>query len=238
MHIKVLGIVASPRSGNSEYILNYALDSVKNLTYELDIDIISFKGKKIQPCIGCFKCKKNNGLCILQDDFEEMRNKWLKADVVIYSLALFNLSIPGQLKCFIDRLGQTMSGYYGIRSTRPLKVTGNIVQGAHLYGGQEIAIANMILHQILAKCIPVAGDGWESYIGAAGWTGGESKRDAISNLHGEGDKDTLVTMKAACSVVKRAIELAAVIKCGGTQMINELKEDEHYIPFINRIEDR
>jgi multimeric flavodoxin WrbA len=235
VHINVLGIVASNRKGNSEYLLRKALEVTEKIPFDTKIEILSFRGKKVQPCISCFKCREMNGECILKDDFEHIRQKYLSADVVIYSVPLFNLSIPGQLKCFIDRLGQTMTGYYGIRSTRPLKITGNLIQGAHLYGGQEIALMNLTMHELLAKCIPVAGDGWESYVGAGGWTGANTKQDALQGLVEAGDRDALITLKAARSVVKRAVELAAIIQTGGWQLREELGSDEKYTPFYQRL---
>lgn len=233
--IDVLGICASPRSGNSKYLLKTALSEAQKLPFEIDTSIIELRGKKIQPCIACFKCLETQGVCILKDDFEEIKSKWLDADVIIYSVPVYHLSIPGQLKCFIDRLGQSLNGYYDVRSVRHLKVVGNIAQGTHLFGGQEIAIANLILHEVLTNCVPIAGDGWESYIGAAGWTLNQRQRDAIEKLHESNDNDMSITVRAANSLVQRAIETAAIIKMGGLKLNDSLKGDPRYRPFLERI---
>lgn len=233
--IKVLGISASPRKGNSEYILEEALKVVDELPFETETSTLSLRGREIKPCVGCYACRNKEGVCPLKDDFEQLRKEYLKADVIIYSVPLFNYSIPGQLKCFIDRLGQSMTGYYGVRATRPLKVTGNIVQGAHLYGGQDFAITTLTMHQMLAKCIPVAGDGWESYAGAGGWTGADGSRDALQKLVEREDRDALTAVKAARSVVKRAVETAALLQVGGTELFDYFSKDEKYIPFCQRL---
>ncbi len=235
MAVKILGIVASQRNGNSEYLIHEAFKELDILPFTAETEILSFRGKKVGSCISCFKCRENGGKCILRDDFEQMRQSYLSADVVIYSVPIYNLSIPGHLKCFIDRLGQSMTGYYGVRSTRPLKVVGNLVQGAHLYGGQEIALMNLVMHELLAKCVPVAGDGWESYVGAAGWTGANIMRDALKKLVEDKDKDALVTIKAARSVVKRSVEMASIIKAGGKQLEVILGKDDKYLPFYQRL---
>ncbi|MBQ6322894.1 MAG: flavodoxin family protein [Lachnospiraceae bacterium] len=233
--IKILGISASPRKGNSEFILTEALKEVQTLPFDCEVSIASLRGREIKPCVGCFACRKNNGHCFIKDDFEELREQYLAADVIIYSVPLFNYSIPGQLKCFIDRLGQAMTGYYGVRATRPLKVCGNIIQGAHLYGGQDFAITTLTMHEMLAKCIPIAGDGWESYTGAGGWTAADASRDAFKKLYEAEDKDTLATMRAARSVVKRAVETAAIIKCGAEGLYEYLSTDEKYGPLCRRV---
>lgn len=234
--IKILGLSASPRKGNSEFILGEALKEAQTLPFETETDIVTLRGREIKPCLGCFSCRKREGHCFISDDFEELREQYLAADVVIYSVPLFNYSIPGQLKCFIDRLGQAMTGYYGVRATRPLKVCGNIIQGAHLYGGQDFAITTLTMHEMLAKCIPVAGDGWESYTGAGGWTGADASKDAFAKLLAAGDKDAIAALKAARSVVKRAVETAAIIKAGAADMYEYLSADEKYIPLCERIE--
>ena len=233
--INVLGIVASPRTGNSEYLLERALTEAQNLPFDINANTIRLRGKKIQPCIACFKCLENKGTCILKDDFEEIISAWLDADVVIYSAPVYHLSIPGQLKCFIDRLGQSLNGYYDVRSVRHLKVVANIAQGTHLFGGQEIAIANLILHEVLMNCVPIAGDGWESYIGAAGWTANQRDRQAFKQLDESDDHDASITIRAANRMVQRAIETAAIIKLGGLQLSDCLKDDPRYKPFLNRI---
>jgi len=235
--IKVLGISASPRKGNSEYILEEALKVLDGLPFKTETSIVSLRGHEIKPCVGCYVCRKKEGHCPIKDDFEELRQQYLKADVVIYSVPLFNYSIPGQLKCFIDRLGQAMTGYYGVRATRPLKVAGNIVQGAHLYGGQDFAITTLTMHEMLAKCIPVAGDGWESYTGAGGWTGADGSRDSLNKLVEAGDRDALAAIKAASSVVKRAVETAALLQAGGMELYDYFSKDEKYIPFCQRLKE-
>ena len=54
--IKVLGICASPRKGNSEYILGEALKVLDSLPFETETDILTLRGREIKPCVGCFFC--------------------------------------------------------------------------------------------------------------------------------------------------------------------------------------
>lgn len=48
-----------------------------------------------------------------EDGFEELCDRWAAADAVIYSVPVYHLGISGQLKCFIDRLGNSLWSYYG-----------------------------------------------------------------------------------------------------------------------------
>lgn len=233
--LKVLGFCASPRKGNSDYILSKTLSEARKLPYVLKVKNINLKGKKIYPCIACSKCKTNQGECVLKDDFHSIRAMWIEADVIIYSVPVYHLFIPGQFKCFIERLKQSLNGYYQNRSIRHLKVVGNIVQGAHPYGGQEITLVQLIQHEVLMNCIPVTGDGWESYLGAAAWTFNDASKNVLKEKFENKDRDTCIAFRAAFSLVKRAVETAAILKAGGRALKNKLKSDPVYQPFLKRI---
>lgn len=234
--IKLLGICASPRKGNSKFLLDKALEDVSQYPFDIEITNYSFKGKKIQPCTSCFKCKDQKGQCALKDDFEQLRVLWIGSDVIIYSLPVYHLSIPGQLKCFIDRLGMTFYGYYPVTSVRHLKVIGILAQGSHLFGGQELAISYLIHHAVLLNSIPISGDGWHSYIGAPGWTRNKPDRDALDQLYGQDDFDLTITVTAAKSVVKRATEMAAMVKTGFHRLQDKLCDDPRYKPYFARLQ--
>jgi len=235
--VKILGICASPREGNSKLLLDKALEDISQYPFDTKVAIYSFRNKKINPCISCFKCTEKKGRCVQKDDFEELRELWIASDVIIYSIPVYHLSVPGQLKCFIDRLGCTFWGYYPVPSVRHLKTIGILAQGEHFFGGQEIAISLLIQHAVLLNCIPVSGDGWESYIGAAGWTGNILDRDALAKLCRQDDFETKSTITAAKSVVKRATEVAAMIKSGCYQLKHELSSDPRYAPYLARLQE-
>ncbi|MCK5552521.1 MAG: flavodoxin family protein [Deltaproteobacteria bacterium] len=235
LRIKVLGVCASPRKGNSEFLLEKALEDVSQYPFDTEVATYFFQGKDIRPCISCFKCLEREGQCVLKDDFEELRRLWIGSDVVIYSVPVYHLSIPGQLKCFIDRLGNAFYGFYPVPSVRHLKVIGILTQGMHLFGGQELAMSFLIHHAVLLNSIPVSGDGWHSYIGAAGWTGNKLDRDALAQLHKQDDLDAGITITAAKSVVKRATEMAAMVKTGSYHLQDKLGDDPRYGPYLKRL---
>jgi multimeric flavodoxin WrbA len=222
LQLKVLGISGSPRKGNSEYLLNQALEAAKEYSpNRVKCEIYSFRGKKFEPCLACNYCVRNDGECIQKDDFESLREKWFDADVIIYSLPVYHMSMPGQVKCFIDRLGNSCFGSHkvvlpngAVTLSKQMKVIGTIAQGIHIFSGQEHTITDMINHTLLMQSIPVNGDMWEAYIGAGGWTGNREGRNAISELRNEGDLSAEAAVNASRSLGLRCLETVDIIQNG------------------------
>lgn len=244
--IKVLGICGSPRHGNSYFLLENAVRGAKEVNKDaIKAEIYSIKGKTFHPCIACSYCGKHEGKCVhKEDDFEELREKWLKADVILYSLPVYHMSIPGQLKCFIDRLGNSMFGLFksefpdSDKLPKMFKIIGSIAQGCHIFSGQEHTITDLINHAIIMQSIPVAGDMWESYIGAGGWTAGLIERNAMEKLFKEGDMSAEVAVKASRTIGRRAVEMAMIIQSGLIACEDMLKENPIYHHIFSMLEEK
>lgn len=238
--IKVLGICGSPRKGgNTEFLLNQALDAAKEVdTDAVATELYSISGKEYLPCISCFSCGKL-GYCIRSkdDDFDELRDKWLEADGVIMAIPVYHMSIPGQLKCFIDRLGNSLWSYQG-SAGKHLKVYGAIAQGVHIFSGQENAIKEIINHAIVMGNVVTSGDPWESYIGGVGWTENKVEKNALKSLYESKSFDANVAVKSARSLGKRVAELALIIKVGALCYMDYLEKDPLFKPFVERIKKR
>lgn len=241
--LTVLGISGSPRRGNSEFLLAEALEAARSVdSGHVKTVAYSVRGKKFGPCLSCFRCGELSGECVVKDSFQEARDLWLAADVVIYSVPVYHMGLPGQLKCFMDRLGNSLFARYrhlfppGVDSLpRHLKVIGGIAQGAHLCSGQEHALTDIINHALLMQCLPVTGDMWEAYIGAAGWTANDIDRRALARQYEEGKDNARILVKAARDVGRRATETALALK-GGVELIRErLAKDPVYAPLLERI---
>ncbi|MEM2590551.1 MAG: flavodoxin family protein, partial [Zestosphaera sp.] len=214
LRVKILGISGSIRHGNSEYLLMRALDAAKKVAPELvDTEFVSTAGLIINPCIHCLACVDHRK-CIIKDDFNDLFDKWLEADAIIYSIPVFHLGIPAHFKAFIDRLGQTLFAKYLDKPPKLLKVIGVITQGTDLGGGGELTAIQIISHALVMGCIPVAGDPPESYIGAIGWTKRSPLPDAIERLATEKDFDANTTVSAAESLGRRVAYTSLIIKNG------------------------
>ena len=69
------------------------------------IDIISICQSNIEHCRGCFACwTKTPGRCIIKDDMAELTEKYINADVILWSFPLYYLGMPSKIKAFLDRL--------------------------------------------------------------------------------------------------------------------------------------
>lgn len=243
--LNILGICGSPRKGNSEFLMNKALEAACEAASGISkCTSYSVRGKKFSPCVACGKCGENGGECIIKDDFQELRNMWLAADVIIYSVPIYHMGIPGQLKCFIDRLGNSTFGRYSSlydpgmeKLPKLMKVIGSIAQGMHMCSGQEHTITDLINHALLMQCIPVTGDMWQSYIGGGGWTSNNADRDAIESQAANDEYDAIVALQSAQDLGKRAVEIAMILREGVRARKEALKEDPSYKPFIAGIAD-
>ena len=212
------GSVPAREKGTPFFCCARLLESIKNLPQAAIVDVEEADLRSIQmaSCTSCEGCAKTKGECVIQDGFQSLRDRWVRADVVLYSVPVYHLGIPGQLKCFIDRLGNSQRKVYPVPSPRRLKIVGAIAQGSHLFAGQELAIAFLHQHAVLLNCIPVSGDGWESYLGAAGWTRAQKDRDALEHEYNREEMDARVAVRACETLVRRCIELAMILKAGGT----------------------
>jgi len=237
--VKLLGISASPRKrGNSRYLLERVLAAADAAAAgRVETDLYSFAGKKIGPCVSCFRCE-DLGDCATRDDFQELRDAWLAADAIIYSVPVYHMGIPGQLKCFIDRLGNTLCVEERGGVSKLLKVVGVVTQGDCLFSGQEQVMSALINHAVLMGCIPVAGDPWQSYLGAAGWTRQDLGENSLRDLYESGEADAKVAVAAAESLGKRVAQTALLIKAGGAACRDMLAADGAYGLFLSRLQSR
>ncbi len=216
-------------------MLGHALKGANDAGREVSTEYYSIAGKKYAPCLNCSRCVKLNGECCIKDNFQELRDQWVQADVIIYSMPVFHMTIPGQLRCFIDRLGNSQFCYYHMNVPKSMKVITGIVQGIHIFSGQEHALTDINNHAMLMGSLYTNGDLWESYIGAAGWTYNEIEEDALKKHYENKDTDAVVAVKAAYSVGRRAAELSILLQAGALQRMDILESQSVYQPFVDRV---
>jgi multimeric flavodoxin WrbA len=242
--IRLLGISGSPRKGNSLFLLEHALDAAtKAYPGRVETETYIFGQTPFAPCDACQAHRRLKGECRIKDGFQGLRDKWLDADAIIYSVPVYHMSIPGQVKCFIDRLGNSLGYYFSedlpgepvFHISRLMKVIGSITQGSHIFAGQEHAQAFINTHAILMRCIPVPGDLWESYIGAGGWTEVSPKVSALKSLVEDGKLDAQIAVRSAQSLGKRVVEMAMIIRDGIAANEAVFSNDPSYQPLLKKI---
>jgi multimeric flavodoxin WrbA len=153
------------------------------------------------------------------------------------------MGVPGQLKCFLDRLGNSAFGMY--RSLLPagkdtlpklLKVVGSIAQGIHIFSGQEHTITDLINHALIMQSIPITGDLWESYIGAGGWTANRAAQNGLETLVHEGDMSAAAAVAASRAMGRRSVEMAMIVRAGILACREVLEKDPLYRPLLSRLD--
>ncbi len=236
--LNLLGVAASPRAnGNSFFLLERAIQAARETAGErIHVETFAFHGKRVGPCVQCYQCDKTRGECVIKDDFSELREMWLAADIVLYSVPVYHFSIPAQLKAFFDRLGQSASKRYprarkGEQALH-LKVVGAIAQGLDIFSGQEHALMDLIQHAVLENCIPISGD---TYVGVGGWTMWSRETNRIESLAKQGDAIALFSVSAAESMGRRAVQLALILRAGARQFINLLEQEQAFLPLLERL---
>jgi multimeric flavodoxin WrbA len=77
-----------------------------------DVELYSVSGKAIEPCDGCFTCGKT-GECHIKDDMQEIYDKMVAADGIIFGTPIYMHCMAAQTKIIIDRtmgLGSSEKG--------------------------------------------------------------------------------------------------------------------------------
>lgn len=65
-------------------------------------DIVNVTTLDIAPCTGCVACGYG-GPCALYDDFDELREQILAADMLVFATPLYYYGMTAQLKAVVDR---------------------------------------------------------------------------------------------------------------------------------------
>jgi len=142
--IYIIGIVGSPRvEGNTEKLVVEALKAASE-EEGVQTELIRLAGKEIKPCDACLSCRKT-GECHINDDFQEIFEKMVKADGIILASPVYFGSATPQMMALIDRAG-FVSGARG--RVFENKVGGPLVVARR--AGQNFTFAQLLfffLHQ-------------------------------------------------------------------------------------------
>ena len=99
---KVIVISTSMRVGsNSDMLADKFTEGALHAGH--DVEKISLAGKNISFCRGCLACQKL-GRCVIDDDANDIMQKVLNADVVVWATPIYYYEMSGQMKVMIDRM--------------------------------------------------------------------------------------------------------------------------------------
>lgn len=99
---KILAFKGSPRNnGNSTIMLNNFIDGAKSNNSE--IEIIDPYKTNVNFCLGCLKCNVTKKCIQQNDDWEELSQKILDADVLVFASPVYFHHFPAPMKIILDR---------------------------------------------------------------------------------------------------------------------------------------
>ena len=104
--MNIFVINGSPRgkSSNTMKLTNAFLDGI-NTVGTHTVEIITVADKNIDHCRGCFYCwEKTPGKCFIKDDMSDIFEKYINAEIVIWSFPLYYYGMPSKVKALLDRL--------------------------------------------------------------------------------------------------------------------------------------
>lgn len=103
--MKVLVLNGSPKKHSDTMQLTTSFLAGLNDAGENQIEVINVIDKNIKPCMGCFGCwNKGDGRCVMEDDQNEILEKYQKADLIIWSFPLYCFGLPSHIKAVLDRI--------------------------------------------------------------------------------------------------------------------------------------
>ena len=110
MSKKVLIVSTSPRmNSNSEALARAFADGATAAGHRAEL--ISLRGKTVNFCRGCFVCQEKQR-CVIRDDADEICQKALTADVLVFATPIYYYEMSGQLKTLLDRLNPLFPSDY------------------------------------------------------------------------------------------------------------------------------
>jgi multimeric flavodoxin WrbA len=118
--MNILILSGSPRKGgNTELLVEaFAKGAAKH-----HVEIISVRDYKVNPCLGCNACFKNEtNTCAQKDDMPVIYEKMGQADMLVIASPVYFYSISAQLKAVIDRFHNPIRDTFHIRKIALLLV--------------------------------------------------------------------------------------------------------------------
>lgn len=99
--MKIVVLEGSPNPNGSTHILADCFrQGAEGVGHT--VEMIDVAHADIHPCTGCIYCGYE-GPCVQKDDVEQIRQKILNADMLVFATPLYYYGMSAQLKTLIDR---------------------------------------------------------------------------------------------------------------------------------------
>jgi multimeric flavodoxin WrbA len=213
------GSPRAPKRSNSQILLDAAKFGAQQVSC-IEFNEYSFFRQDIDPCRMCIVYCSKHEECVMVDDFQEFRGKWLKSDGVLWSVPIYHMGPPSIVRAALDRMNelrfQTSRNHQQTQYPRLNKPVGVMVQGGSRFGGQEITQQFFLHHALLLQCLPVTADMPEAYLGVGAQV--RSREELLADEH---------TLKQCQSQGLRVAEMTKIVKAG-LMMTQDSLGDEYF----------
>ncbi len=223
MEIRIVGISSSPRHANTDLLVQHALAAARE-QYGANTEFVSFKGKKVLPCLDCKACirRRSGSLldqCVQKDDWKELIRPLIDPvpNGVILGSPVYFFDVNAAMRAFMERCTSLFKAcwnadfpYAPPDFTRT--AAGAVTVGFHRHGGQENAVGTMI--NWLLVCGFVAVGSADEVAGPVGYNGGS----AWQHADGVGGMEAVLNdewgLRAARLVGERVAKTALLLAAG------------------------
>ena len=100
------------KGGNSDVLADAFLKGAQEAGH--DAEKVSLHDKTIHFCKGCLACQKTQE-CIIRDDANEIVEKMLTANVIVFTTPIYYYEMCGQMKTLLDRGNPMYTADYSFR---------------------------------------------------------------------------------------------------------------------------
>ena len=119
--MNILIISGSPRKGGNTEMLVDAF--AKGTMEHHQVEIVSVRDYKVNPCLGCNACFTNDDhTCVQKDDMSAIYEKMSQADMFVIASPVYFYGISAQLKAVIDRFHNPIRDTFHIKKMALLLV--------------------------------------------------------------------------------------------------------------------
>ncbi len=102
--MKILAVIGSPRKGNTYRAVQQIEEEMRASDDSVEFEYLLLKDVKLEPCRGCFLCvSKGEAFCPVRDEQQQIFEKMLSCDGVIFASPVYAGSITALLKNLFDR---------------------------------------------------------------------------------------------------------------------------------------
>jgi multimeric flavodoxin WrbA len=101
--MEIIGLVGSPRKGgNTDILVDTVLSKAKDNGHTTSK--VYIYDHDVGPCIDCRGCKKDENVCVVEDEMQDIYPRLDAADVIVFGTPVYWCGPSGPMKNLFDRL--------------------------------------------------------------------------------------------------------------------------------------